>query len=111
RLVHRSTHLTEMHTASIRVLPWAVLNGCLGFAAFQLDGIFIGTTRTREMRSAALPALAIFLGTSWPLTHWLSNQGLWLSFTVYVVARAMTLAAYYPRLLRALARPTQSNQG
>lgn len=109
--VHALTNLTEVRDAAIRVLPWAALYVSLGFAAFQLDGIFIGTTRTREMRSAALAALAIFLGTSWPLTHWLGNQGLWLSFTVYVVARAMTLAAYYPRLLRALAQPTQSSQG
>ena len=100
--VNALTDLPDVREAAYRAVPWAALYVALGFAAFQLDGVFIGATRTREMRNAALAALAIFLGTSWPLTDWLGNQGLWLSFTAYVVARAVTLAAYYPKLLRAV---------
>jgi multidrug resistance protein, MATE family len=104
--VNALTEFVDVREAAHRAVPWAALYVTLGFAAFQLDGVFIGATRTREMRNAAIAALAIFLGTSWPLTYWLGNQGLWLSFTVYVVARAVTLAAYYPRLLRAIAVST-----
>src|SRR5699024_4653966 len=34
------------------------------FAAFQLDGIFIGVTQTRAMRNATLLALAVFVPLS-----------------------------------------------
>jgi MATE family multidrug resistance protein len=67
-------------------------------AAFQLDGIFIGATRTREMRNAALASLAVFLGAGYPLVRALGNQGRWIAFIVYAAARAISLGAFYPRL-------------
>ena len=42
-------------------LPWAVVTPLVSVWAFQLDGIFVGATRTAEMRNAMLAALVIFL--------------------------------------------------
>jgi len=75
-------------------LPWTALYVLLSVAAFQLDGIFIGTTRTREMRNASVAALAVFLLVAWPLVARGGNHGLWLAFVVFVVARAMALGWY-----------------
>jgi hypothetical protein len=30
--------------------------------------------------------------------HLAANSGLWISFIIYVIARAIALAAYYPEL-------------
>lgn len=85
-------------------LPYAAVYVLVSFAAFQLDGIFIGATRSRAMRNASFYALAIFLASSWILIpHW-GNHGLWIAFVIYVVARAMALGIYMPELRRNITR-------
>lgn len=74
----------------------------VSFAAFQLDGIFIGLTHTRPMRNATILALVIFICLSALLTPQWGNYGLWLAFIGYVISRAMALGAYYLPLIRQL---------
>jgi MATE family multidrug resistance protein len=69
--------------------------------AFQLDGIFIGATRTVDMRNAMLASLAIFL-MAWWLLRPLGNHGLWTALYVHYIARAGTLFYYYPGLVRSV---------
>lgn len=82
-------------------LPWAAGAPLLGVAAFQLDGIFIGATRTTDMRRAMLLSLAIFMLAWWALQPW-GNHGLWAALYVHYLARAASLGWYYPGLLRSL---------
>jgi len=80
-------------------LPWAAGAPLLGVWAWQLDGIFIGATRTAEMRNAMLQSLVLFLAAWWLLRP-LGNLGLWAAMYVSYLARMLTLARYYPRLLQ-----------
>jgi MATE family multidrug resistance protein len=80
-------------------LPWAALAPLVSVWAFQLDGIFIGATRTAEMRNAMLASLAIFLVAWWTLRPY-GNHGLWASLYVHYAARTGTLLYYLPRLAR-----------
>jgi multidrug resistance protein, MATE family len=82
-------------------LPWAAGAPLLGVWAFQLDGIFIGATRTADMRNSMLLSLAIFLAAWWVLSA-LGNHGLWAAFYVHYLARAGTLLHYFPKLVRAV---------
>lgn len=84
-------------------LPWAAAAPLLGVWAFQLDGIFIGATRTAEMRNAMLVSLAIF-ALAWWLLRPLGNHGLWAAFYVHYLARIGTLLRHYPALVRAVPR-------
>ncbi len=79
---------------------YAAIYIALSFAAFQLDGVFIGVTKSMEMRNATLLALFIFIGVALLLTTPYGNVGLWISFIIYVVARAVMLGIYYPKILR-----------
>lgn len=79
---------------------YAAIYIALSFAAFQLDGIFIGVTKSIEMRNATLMALFIFISSALLLTSPYGNVGLWVSFIIYVFARAVMLGIYYPRILR-----------
>ncbi len=83
-------------------LPWAAAAPLLGVWAFQLDGIFIGATRTADMRNAMLLSLGIFLGAWW-LLRGHGNHGLWGAFYVHYVARFGSLLYFYPRLVRSIA--------
>lgn len=97
------TTLDEVRESAERYLPYASFYVLLSFAAFQLDGIFIGTTRTRSMRNAAVLAVATFLIASWPLIEWGDNHGLWLAFIVFVLARGVALGMRYPALRASIA--------
>lgn len=101
-----STHEQVWYQVS-RVLPWAALYVLLAVVAFQLDGIFIGTTRTREMRNAAIVGTAIFLPLSLLAIDVAGIHGLWLSFVIYVCLRAICLFAYLPGVRRSISDQTR----
>jgi MATE family multidrug resistance protein len=82
-------------------LPWAIAAPVAGVACFQLDGIFIGATRTRDMRNMMILSVAVFLAAWAVLTPEFGNHGLWASMIVFFIVRALSLAAYYPALERA----------
>ena len=82
-------------------LFWAALAPLVGVACFQLDGIFIGATRTRDMRNMMLISLAVYLGAWALLTPAFGNHGLWAALMVLFVVRALTLAWRFPALERA----------
>ncbi len=73
------------------------------FAAFQLDGIFIGVSHTRQMRNAAFLAMAVFLLAWWLLITPYGVTGLWIAMILYVIARALALLLFYPQLRAAIA--------
>jgi MATE family multidrug resistance protein len=79
-------------------LPWAALAPVIGVACFQLDGIFIGATRTRDMRNMMLVSLALYLLAWAVLTPPFGNHGLWAALMILFVARAVTLAFRFPAL-------------
>jgi MATE family multidrug resistance protein len=72
----------------------------VGVACFQLDGIFIGATRTVDMRNMMIVSLAVYLAVWWALTPLIGNHGLWASIHAFFVIRAITLASRYPALVR-----------
>lgn len=80
-------------------LPWAALAPLAGVWCFQLDGAFIGATRSAEMRNAMLQSLAIFL-VGWWLLRPLGNHGLWAALFVGYAARTLTLSRHLPALVR-----------
>ena len=86
-----------------RYLPLVALAPLLGVGAFMLDGIFIGATRTRDMRNMMALSLVIYVGAVLVLMPLLGNHGLWGALLVSFVARAITLGLRYPALERAAA--------
>ncbi|MGB1035438.1 MAG: MATE family efflux transporter, partial [Primorskyibacter sp.] len=85
-------------------LPYLVAVPLAGVAAFMFDGIFIGATRTRDMRNMMAISLAVFVLCVLLLVPAMGNHGLWLALLVSFVARAVTLASRYPRLEAAAGR-------
>lgn len=101
-IVNGLTDLAAVRDQGAIYLPYAAIYILLSFAAFQLDGIFIGATCGRELRNASVLALGIFLIAWWPLAMQFENHGLWAAMIIYVVARAAMLAIYLPGLRRTL---------
>ena len=102
------TDIPEVRFAANDMLHFAVIYVLLSFAAFQLDGIYIGVSRTRQMRNAAFQSTAIFVLAWWLLTERMGVAGLWWAMIVYVVARAVALLRYLPGLRASFAPAAQS---
>lgn len=79
-------------------LFWAALMPFISVACFQLDGIYIGATRSRDMRNAAFLSTASFF-LFWWLFLPMDNHGLWAALMLFNIARALTLLRTYWQLV------------
>ena len=88
----------EVEATARDLALWLVVIPFAGVASFVLDGVFVGASWTRalllSMLGAAL-AYALALWLSWPM----GAHGLWLSFVIFLAARAVFQLALMPRLL------------
>lgn len=94
------TNSEPVRIATKDLLPWMVAAPLLGIAAWMLDGIFIGATRTADMRNMAFISTAIYFAAVWALEGF-GNDGLWMALLISLVARGVTLGLRYPALERA----------
>jgi MATE family multidrug resistance protein len=97
-LIDLMTATPAVRQAAHEFLPWAAMSPLIGVACFQLDGIFIGATRTADMRNMMIVSLAAFLAAWAVLTPAFGNHGLWASLIVFYIVRAITLGLRYPAL-------------
>ncbi len=102
-IIAAMTGIAEVRAVAETYLPWAIVSPLVSVWSFQFDGIFIGATRTAEMRNGMILALAAFLLSAWLLMPPLGNNGLWLAFLIFMAVRGVTLGLWYPRIARALA--------
>jgi len=83
-------------------MPYAALACFLGAPAFAFDGVFIGAAWTCDMRNLMLASLALYLATFWALSvSGLGNEGLWLSFLLFLTARGASQFWRYSHLVYA----------
>ncbi|MDA8586443.1 MATE family efflux transporter [Rhodobacteraceae bacterium] len=94
------TTAEDVRIAAKDLLPWMVAAPVLGIAAWMLDGIFIGATRTADMRNMAAVSTALYFAAVWAFSGF-GNDGLWMALLVSLVARGVTLGLRYPALERA----------
>jgi MATE family multidrug resistance protein len=79
-------------------LPYMVAAPIVGVAAWMLDGIFIGATRTKDMRNMMLISTVIYFATVIPLMAVFGNHGLWFGLLLNFIVRGVTLGWKYPAL-------------
>lgn len=83
-------------------LPYATAIPLTGFAAFLLDGLYIGTTSTRTMLAAMTVATAAFLVVLFLLRPALGNHALWTAFLLYLALRGTVEGMALPRIVRGI---------
>lgn len=99
-LVRLLTDLPDVRAVAMAHFGWVIAAPLLSVWTFQLDGIFVGATRTRDMRNGAIVATAAFLLAAYTLPRFLANDGLWLALALMWLVRAATLAVRYPAVER-----------
>ena len=92
------TDIENVRDISYQYSFWLVLLPFVSSFCYQLDGIFIGASQTKELRNAMFISVVIHLISSLMLVEWFGNQGLWISLTIFLILRALTLVIYFNRI-------------
>ena len=86
-------------------LPHMVAAPLLGALAWMLDGVFIGATRTKDMRNMMILSFLGFCALVLLLLPNFGNHGLWMAMNGFFILRGVSLALRYPALERGAAAP------
>ncbi|MEM6825240.1 MAG: MATE family efflux transporter [Pseudomonadota bacterium] len=92
------TTAPEVRAEARQFLPYMIAAPLLGAAAWMFDGIFIGATRTRDMRNMTAVSAVVYGLAAAVLYPAYGNHGLWIALLASFVARGVSLALRYPRL-------------
>ena len=92
------TDIENVRDISYQYSFWLVLLPFVSSFCYQLDGIFIGASQTKELRNAMFISVVIHLISSFMLVEGFGNQGLWISLTIFLILRALTLVIYFNRI-------------
>ena len=75
--------------------PWLVVLPLVSVGSYLLDGIYVGAIRTSAMQNSMLMSVVlVYLPVWWLFQGW-ANHGLWFAFTMFNLARAITLGLHY----------------
>ena len=79
---------------------WIMLIPPVAAFCYQLDGIFIGASQTKELRNGMMISVASFIIISIYLTKYLGNHGLWFSLFLFMIFRSLTLKLFINNILK-----------
>ena len=96
-LIRVLTDLPDVRSTTMQYLPWLIVSPLVSVWSFLYDGVYIGATRSREMRDIMLiSAFAVFI-PAWYLLQGFGNHGLWLAFTLFMASRGIGMHIWYRR--------------
>ena len=99
-IINIITDIEILRFISYKHLIWIIIIPPIASFCYQLDGIFIGASQTKEIRNAMVISVTIFIGISIYLTKYFGNHGLWFSLLIFMVLRTLTLQFYFKKILR-----------
>jgi multidrug resistance protein, MATE family len=99
-IVRGLTDLADVRAVAAAHLGWLIALPLVTVAAFVLDGVFVGTTRGREMRNSMIVCFALYMPMAWYLPTVWGNHGLWAAMLALMVFRGVTLGWLYARIER-----------
>ena len=99
-IINVITDIEILRFISYKHFIWIIIIPPLASFCYQLDGIFIGASQTKEMRNAMILSVIIFIGISIYLTRYFGNHGLWFSLSLFMILRAITLQFYFKKILK-----------
>ena len=100
QIINIITDIEILRFISYQHILWIIIIPPIASFCYQLDGIFIGASQTREMRNAMIVSVLSFIGMSIYLTKYFGNHGLWFSLLLFMILRSLTLQFYFKKILR-----------
>ncbi|MDB9799778.1 MATE family efflux transporter [Candidatus Pelagibacter sp.] len=97
-VINLMSDIEEIRKLSASYVIWLILIPFIASFCYQFDGIFIGTSQTKELRNAMIFSVFCYLLISIILTNYLSNTGVWISLCLFMILRAFSLYFYLERI-------------
>ena len=88
------TDLESIKIICISYSVWIVIIPFISSFCYQFDGIFVGASKTKELRNAMIMSVGIYLLTAILLVNFFGNLGLWIALSVFFILRGVTLFLY-----------------
>jgi len=99
-IINIITDIEILRFISYKHFIWIIVIPPVASFCYQLDGIFIGASQTKEIRNAMIVSVIGFIVASIYLTDYFENHGLWFSLMLFMIFRALTLKLYFKKILR-----------
>ena len=100
QIISLLTSIPEVNATANTYLVWLIIMPLVSVWSYLLDGLFIGTTRSKEMRNTMLFSTFICFLPAWYLLQPLANHGLWLALLLFLAARGISQSIYLPKILQ-----------
>ena len=100
QIINIITDIELLRFISFKYFLWVIIIPPIASFCYQLDGIFIGASQTKEMRNAMIFSVISFIIISIYLTKLFDNHGLWFSLMCFMILRSLTLKFYFNNILR-----------
>ncbi|MBT5073803.1 MAG: MATE family efflux transporter [Kordiimonadaceae bacterium] len=97
-IINLLTNIETIRTISNEYLIWVIILPLLSIWSFQLDGIFIGATAGSSMRNGMIISAICYIISILVFMPLWGNNGLWFSYALFIVMRALTLVVKYPEI-------------
>ena len=97
-VINLMSDIEEIRKLSASYVIWLILIPFISSFCYQFDGIFIGTSQTKELRNAMIFSVFCYLLISIILTNYLSNTGVWVSICLFMILIAFSLYFYLDRI-------------
>jgi multidrug resistance protein, MATE family len=89
------TPLEEVLTEIQNYTIWILISPLISFLSFHMDGVFIGANKTRIMKNTVIISFIIFIISLCLLVPIYKNDGLWVSFLIFMFFRGILLLTKY----------------
>ena len=99
-IIYIITDIEILRFISFQHILWVIIIPPVACFCYQLDGIFIGASQTKEIRNAMIVSVLGYIGVSILLTRYLGNHGIWFSLLLFMIFRAATLQFYFKNILK-----------
>ena len=99
-IINILTDIEILRFISFQHILWVIIIPPVACFCYQLDGIFIGASQTKEIRNAMIVSVVGYVGVSILLTRYLGNHGIWFSLLLFMIFRSITLKFYFKNILR-----------
>ena len=99
-IINAITDIEILRFIAFQHVIWIFVIPPVASFCYQLDGIFVGASQTKEIRNAMIMSVLSFLLISFYLSRMFGNHGIWFSLLLFMIFRSLTLKMFYKNILR-----------
>ena len=100
KFIELMTDLESIKVICLSYSIWIVIIPFISSFCYQFDGIFVGASKTKELRNAMIISVSIYLLTAFFLVNFFGNLGLWIALSIFFFLRGLTLFLYIGRIYK-----------